>query len=78
MGGTITIAGIREGATRDEPTGQIIPGVLFALESYRANVFYGGQSYLPPEQAGKITKFLFTRRSRAMWIANWVVFNIFL
>ena len=63
----------------DDPTGQILPRVLYALESYLSTVFNGGTKHIPyPEQAGRLTKFLNARRSRATWVANGVVLNIFL
>ena len=52
---------------------------LSALESYLAAIFDGrGQKSIFPGTAGKLAKLLNARRSRATWIANWVVCNIFL
>ena len=42
MGEATSDSGSLEGATRDNPTGQILPGVLFALESLHATVLNGG------------------------------------
>ena len=71
VGRPLPIAGLEGVLLLDEPTGQMLPGVLSALESYLATAFYGGATFIPsPEQAGRLNKFLNTRRSRATWIAN--------
>ena len=58
IGRPLPIAGLEGGVLLDEPTGEILPGVLSALESCLATVFNGGGAkYIPsPEQAGRLTK----------------------
>ena len=78
VGRPLPIAGPEGVLLLDEPTGQILPGVYLHL-SLTTQLFDGGPKYIPyPEQAGRLTKFLNARRSRATWVANGVVLNIFL